>query len=207
MNHIYKNKNKKTTAWRNGYPLERGEGKNGLKWMWGKEGNKKHTHTCEKLLEPTGGLLKWFSQVLPTNRKTPPIKKNGLASSLLNLTQIHLSSKLQTPNSLCRFSSNFQKLFFFNLLSLSSLFFLTIHTILSSFLLVEILTFKLSGSLYLYTITKVVGIIQTPLLQLIMTDQGMLQNLISLQCIILLLFCLYLVYKYGAFHLFAKSPR
>ena len=173
--------------WRNGYPLERGEGKNGLKWMQGKEGNRKHTHTCEKLLELTGGPLKWLSQVLPTNRKMPPIKKNDLVSSLLNLTQIHLSSKLQTPNSVCRFSSNFQKPIFFNLLRLSSLFFPTIHTILSSLLLAEILTFKLSRSLYLYTITKVVGIIQTLPLQLIMTDQGILQNLISLQCIILLL--------------------
>ena len=95
--------------WRNGSPLERGKGKNGLKWMWGKEGNRKHTHTFKKLLELMGGLLKWLFQVLPTNRKTPPIKKNDLASSLLNLNQIHLSSKLQTPNSLCHFSSNFQK--------------------------------------------------------------------------------------------------
>ena len=52
--------------------------------------------------------------------------------------------------------------------------------------------------------------IHTPPLQLTNIDQGMYvtKTDFTLECIILLaLFCFYVVYKYGIFYVFDKSPK
>ena len=60
------------------------------------------------------------------------------------------------------------------------------------------------------TMVEVVAGIQTPPLQLTITDQGMYvtKTHFTLQFIIFLtMFCLYIIYNYGVFHLYDKSPK